>query len=176
MLDRNGHKDGEIVQANELAHITWHTKGQNAAGVGIMLEGNFKGVGHEFGEEGPTEKQKKSLDKLVGYLLESLRLSNQDVYGHYHFGKPACPGEAASGWIEGFRNRMGDQLSNSVSITKTEELQEKLNKLGYDCGKVDGIIGPKTTLAIKNFQRDFQLIVDGIPGPQTRRRLASATQ
>lgn len=46
-------------------------------------------------------------------------------------------------------------------------LQTKLAQLEYDPGKVDGIFGSKTQLAVKKFQKDFGLKVDGIVGEQT---------
>jgi len=46
-------------------------------------------------------------------------------------------------------------------------LQNALNARGYDVGTVDGIFGPATETAVKSFQRDFGLDVDGIVGPYT---------
>lgn len=51
--------------------------------------------------------------------------------------------------------------------TKGEEtgiVQFKLNSLGYNCGTVDGICGSKTDSAIRAFQRDRGLGVDGKVG------------
>lgn len=50
-------------------------------------------------------------------------------------------------------------------------LQEKLNTLGYNCGKVDKIFGPKTLAAVKAFQCANGLGVDGIVGPKTWAKL-----
>ena len=47
------------------------------------------------------------------------------------------------------------------------ELQEMLNARGYDCGKVDGIFGKGTEAAVKAFQRDNGLTVDGVVGRNT---------
>lgn len=57
----------------------------------------------------------------------------------------------------------GDK-GNGVKI-----MQEKLIKLGYSCGKfgADGDFGKDTFNAVKNFQRDHNLGVDGIAGSQT---------
>ena len=168
-------KDGEVIQANELSNITWHTKGQNAVSIGIMLVGNFAGPGHETGTSDPTPEQIQSLSELIEYLKESFKLSNQDIFGHYHFGKPACPGIIVQEWIENYRNDLSD-LPDAVQIEKTvREIQKRLNQLGYACGKIDGVIGIKTMTAIRKFQADNLLVVDGVVGPQTWKKLLAIT-
>ena len=52
--------------------------------------------------------------------------------------------------------------------------QTHLSNLGYYHGKIDGIMGPKTRAAIKQFQREHSLKVDGILGPKTNRALEVA--
>lgn len=47
-------------------------------------------------------------------------------------------------------------------------IQVRLNGLGYKCGVVDGAIGQKTKKAIRQFQADRGLTVDGIAGPATQ--------
>ncbi|MBA6364714.1 peptidoglycan-binding protein, partial [Colwellia sp. BRX8-8] len=42
-------------------------------------------------------------------------------------------------------------------------LQEKLNTLGFDVGKPDGIWGPKSRKAIRLYQLQHNLIADGFP-------------
>lgn len=51
------------------------------------------------------------------------------------------------------------------------ELQERLTELGYDAGRPDGTFGPQTDRALRDFQRDFGLLVDGICGAGTVRAL-----
>ena len=46
-------------------------------------------------------------------------------------------------------------------------LQSELSRLGFDCGKVDGIFGPLTAHALEDFQRNCGLVVDGNCGPVT---------
>lgn len=43
------------------------------------------------------------------------------------------------------------------------ELQRELNRLGFDAGPVDGLMGARTRGAIQAYQRDNQLLVDGQP-------------
>lgn len=59
---------------------------------------------------------------------------------------------------------------------KVKELQEKLIKLGYNCGKfgADGEFGVKTLAAVTKFQREHLLEVDGIAGPETIKALNKA--
>ena len=47
------------------------------------------------------------------------------------------------------------------------ELQSKLESLGYDVGPIDGIFGPLTERAVRKFQKDNDLVVEGIVGQDT---------
>ncbi len=52
-------------------------------------------------------------------------------------------------------------------------VQFRLNALGFGAGPVDGILGPRTSKAITDFQRTYPpLRVDGIPGPKTQAMLS----
>ena len=51
--------------------------------------------------------------------------------------------------------------------------QVNLQFLNYNCGGIDGIEGQKTKQAYRNFQRDFDCLIDGIYGPETDRKLIS---
>ncbi|HET6502136.1 MAG TPA: N-acetylmuramoyl-L-alanine amidase [Amycolatopsis sp.] len=50
-------------------------------------------------------------------------------------------------------------------------LQDRLTELGYDAGRPDGLFGARTEQALRNFQRDYGLVVDGICGSATVRAL-----
>ena len=60
-----------------------------------------------------------------------------------------------------------------VTATQSEnkQIQQRLKELGYYYGNIDGIIGSQSLSAIRNFQRDYGLTVDGIVGPNTLRAL-----
>ena len=47
------------------------------------------------------------------------------------------------------------------------ELQQRLCALGFDTGRVDGIFGDATALALREFQQNSALPVDGIAGGET---------
>jgi g-D-glutamyl-meso-diaminopimelate peptidase len=51
--------------------------------------------------------------------------------------------------------------------TDVMEIQSLLKKIGYNPGPIDGYYGPQTRDAVISFQKDNNLIPDGIIGPQT---------
>lgn len=57
--------------------------------------------------------------------------------------------------------------------TETKYVQYNLNFLGYSVGTADGICGSKTVKAIKSYQADHNLTVDGIAGNATQKSLTS---
>ena len=65
-------------------------------------------------------------------------------------------------WSPGQRMLRGDDVA---------ALQRRLNALGFDAGREDGILGPETEAAIRQFQRNAGLTPDGIFGPQTEKML-----
>lgn len=54
-----------------------------------------------------------------------------------------------------------------------KELQNKLTAAGYDVGGADGIYGNKTAAAVKQYQKDHGLTVDGVAGKNTLSSLNS---
>lgn len=46
-------------------------------------------------------------------------------------------------------------------------VQQALTFLGYSPGAIDGIFGPLTNEAVRRFQADQRIAVDGIVGPET---------
>lgn len=58
-------------------------------------------------------------------------------------------------------------LKTGSSGISVRYLQHLLSKLGYSPGAIDGIFGNKTLAAVKAFQSDHVLVVDGIVGSKT---------
>lgn len=66
--------------------------------------------------------------------------------------------------------RLGDRLlfmrRPMIRGEDVAELQSRLNSLGFDSGKVDGIFGPNTEAAVIDFQHNRYLAEDGKVGPE----------
>lgn len=83
--------DGSVHKANPHSATAWHCRGQNSKSVGVMVAGDFSGEGHE-GTAEPSPLQLRNLNLLLDQLVTELQLTNDNIYGHENFGKPACPG------------------------------------------------------------------------------------
>ncbi|MBD7936043.1 spore cortex-lytic enzyme [Cytobacillus sp. Sa5YUA1] len=55
------------------------------------------------------------------------------------------------------------------------ELQARLQYLGFYNGKIDGVFGWGTYWALRNFQYEFGLDIDGLAGSSTKNKLVSAS-
>nr|WP_227001933.1 spore cortex-lytic enzyme [Virgibacillus necropolis] len=56
------------------------------------------------------------------------------------------------------------------------ELQSRLQYIGFYNGKIDGVFGWGTYWALRNFQYEFGLEVDGMAGLTTRQKLVDTTE
>ncbi|MDR3449267.1 MAG: peptidoglycan-binding domain-containing protein [Alphaproteobacteria bacterium] len=63
-------------------------------------------------------------------------------------------------------------VSKGSAIVKVA--QRHLSNLGYYNGSIDGLMGPATKRAIKQFQREHELKADGVLGKKTNAALARA--
>ena len=72
---------------------------------------------------------------------------------------------------------LGDRLLGRGSTgSEVKELQSKLAQLGYGVGTVDGKFGAKTESAVRSFQKDHGLRVDGLAGAQTIKEVKRLTE
>ena len=66
--------------------------------------------------------------------------------------------------------RLGDRLlflrRPMLRGDDVAELQSRLDALGFDTGKPDGIFGPQTERGLRDFQLNRGLAIDGVSGPE----------
>lgn len=74
----------------------------------------------------------------------------------------------------GYSDRYG---TRTLKIRSTgnfvRNMQDDLNKLGYNLGNADGIFGVNTEKAVKNFQKEYGLKADGLFGRMSKEKLYS---
>lgn len=77
-------------------------------------------------------------------------------------------------WEEIVARLNGTSLDTMIHLQTLAGVQMALSALGFDPGTIDGLDGPRTRAAVKEFQRSCGLEADGIVGPKTRAALAVA--
>lgn len=176
-------KNGEASLCNNLEDITWSQGGANRPFpkwqantnyVGICFQGDFSGGGH-IGNNVPSIEQLQTGVKVWQWLSNMLHLSQMDLFGHYHFGKPACPGEDIMKLIEDTRETGLQELLPKSHI----EWQQLLKILGYQLGTsgpnedgVDGSWGKLSKQALINFQKDCGTTISTIQDTVSQQMLA----
>ena len=65
----------------------------------------------------------------------------------------------------------GNGEIESLSLAETKELQQRLAKLGFDVGKIDGVVGAASRQAIRTMQVKYGLPADGYPSAELLSRL-----
>ena len=99
-----------------------------------------------------------------GEVKEDQAVGGANKWTHYAIPKGLyTPEEIRAAHKGGFMRTM----KNGSTGDDVRELQEALTSIGYYCGTADGLFGNLTAYAVKSFQRDNGLTVDGIVGPAT---------
>ena len=125
--------------------------------------GLYKKLGHDL------------IGKTIAQAITNKNINNSDV-------KPTVNNEIKSNntdnWIKRLREECNKQGFSSYPTLKkgargniTKLLQEKLVSLGYNTNGIDGIFGIGTKKAVLSFQKSNGLVVDGIVGQNTWRKL-----
>lgn len=152
-------KDGTVYRGRPENAIGAHVDGYNSVSVGVCAEGDYT-------KETMPAPQKEALICLVRELKK--RYPNARVVGHKDLAKTVCPGSNFP--LDELKNIKEDEdmlLKIGSRGEAVKKLQESLNRLGFNCGAVDGIFGRNTESAVKTFQKAYGLMVDGIAGPAT---------
>jgi hypothetical protein len=84
------------------------------------------------------------------------------------------PLDAYEGEISVGDRKRSIQVGGLEPLHLLRGVQGRLLNLGYSPGPIDGVMGYRTVAAIKAFQADHGLKVDGVVGDETRARLKSA--
>lgn len=75
---------------------------------------------------------------------------------------------------QGPRFRWCLKLGALAPVSEIAGVQARLNNLGFTCGAVDGILGPRTRSALRAFQKSQAMGMTGDNDAATRAALAAA--
>lgn len=187
----------EVYQLWKSSMVTWHAgKRWNRRSIAVGL-GGMHDTRHaprysagQARDPDPLQFE-ATRSVVVEYLVPSLGLTEADVMSHAEAGKPTCPGDVMEAWCYHLRGREVGWLAQERrlwlppdqrtapqqpqlrpdrrSLETWAERQAALVTLGFDVGAtgVDGIFGYLTRSAVRAFQRQRGLVVDGVWGEQT---------
>lgn len=169
--------DGRFVTGRDFGRDPASIKGYNTKAFAVEMLGDFDKGNDRF--EG---KQKDSMIKLARYFDQKGRY----IRFHRENSSKTCPGtgidknefmkEVKGKEVKGEdKLRYGKTLRKGDKGSVVKQLQQDLIALGY--GKymqpygADGSFGAATENAVKAFQKDNKLSVDGVAGPKTQAKI-----
>ena len=169
----------DSIQATEcipLTEVAYHS-GTN--------KGNNTSIGIEICESGDYKQNEENAIDLVAKMLVERGWGTDRLRRHYDWNGKNCPRLIMLYWDD-FKYRIykkiielgGKSVKPILSLGSkgeaVKDLQRNLVKLGYNIGKwgADGDFGNDTVIAVKAFQKDYDLIVDGEVGEKTWTKLS----
>jgi Putative peptidoglycan binding domain len=84
---------------------------------------------------------------------------------------PAC---SSSSHSSSTASSVSSTTNGAAATASNKALQQGLAAVGCYAGPIDGIVGPSTVAAIKNFQKAVGLSPDGVYGAKTQQHLQAA--
>jgi len=145
-------KDG-VVHVMRGNNIGAQCEGYNSISFGIAVEGNYE-----------VEKEMPSA-QFNSLVREIKKFPKLEIKIHKELGNTTCPGRYYP--IENIKIALTmPLLKKGIKNDSVMYLQNTLNKKGYELA-TDGDFGPKTDIAVKDYQAKNGLVVDGIVGFNT---------
>lgn len=163
-------KNGIIYIGRSEKAVGAHCLGYNSVSIGICAEGNFEC--EDMGQE-----QYNSILGLTRCMFSKYGISK--VYGHKELYSTDCPGknfpldrikrEAAGSSCKLIYPGYLMKINSRIKDNNVKAVQGMLISKGYSVGRcgADGYFGEDTFEAVKRFQSNNGLLVDGIVGRDT---------
>lgn len=184
---QNGNLDGTVhyyVDSESIYQTLEHQDGAWAVGDGKGKYGitNNNSINIEIcvNPESDYYKAVEKCEQLAASLLKQYGWGTDRLKRHYDASRKHCPRRILDeGLWDSFVKKtaayMGQTTADKGYLEKGDSgsdvktLQENLIKLGYSCGTAgaDGDFGTGTDKAVREFQADYCLSVDGKAGEQT---------
>ncbi len=176
-------KDGSVWRGRPEDTIGAQAKGANDYSIGVCFEGNYQK------DTAMPAAQLAAGQALIADIKS--RYPGIAVEPHKHFNSTDCPGQyfpfdqlakgeasqPAAPPASGDNNPYAEPtalMSKGSTGEGVRWVQWELNKNKYPVNE-DGIFGADTDATVRSFQKDRNLAVDGIVGPNTRAALKGQT-
>lgn len=174
-------RSGKFYLANDFEDATWSQGTEVIPGdenhryIALCVGGNFSGPGYK-GTQTPTDAQRGNVLTLWAFLKVFLGLKSNQIFGHYSFGKPACPGYQLMMTIEAIHDQR-DWVGGLYNFGTIDGRQKALESLGFLKVKEEqfGIWDLECKGALVAFQRSCGLVADGVWGAKTEAAITTAT-
>ncbi|WP_080333647.1 GH25 family lysozyme [Clostridium botulinum] len=122
-----------------------------------------------FGRDNLDSRVKKYKGWIAHYGVNSPMTTGFTVVGHQYTEDGRINGVTTRVDMNNFTDGIFIGSKNTIKETKEMQIQKMLVTIGYPIGNsgIDGIIGNGTITAIKTFQKDCNLTIDGDVGSKT---------
>lgn len=117
-------------------------------------------AGYSVGKAGADGEFGKGTEDAVRKLQEDYKLTVDGVVGN-----------GTMQVLEALTTKERDYLINGDYGSAVKEIQTQLTTLGYKVGAIDSRFGGATEDAVRDYQEDKKLAVDGVAGAATRKHL-----
>ena len=174
--DNRGIRYGLLLNSSWLASRNYGSPGLNPVGSSVYM-----------GRRKLSSKEifllKSFTDPEMMALVWVITHADELIHEAVHSAGTNMPKVSANRWKElllyqNFEDKLRNNFKTSKSVNEfikfsdraslhserklKEVIQPALTKLGFYQGKIDGLIGPATTKAIKNFERSVSIFPDGV--------------
>lgn len=131
--------------------------------VAILVMGSYTGPGYKGQRMAPSGTQEGNFWKVTNWCKHIFGYGDEGLFGHYHFGKAACPGSYLQRRIEARRSAAADLASD-------RDWQEALLRWDENCLPkygADGAWGRESKTALRRFQCAMKLRQTAMQDPFT---------
>lgn len=168
--------NGNIYEGRGL-NVGAHVAGFNSVSVGVGYQGDFT-------SQQMTSAQLRAGKQLNNWLMSQFGIGKSAIVGHRDLASTSCPGKnfrmaelkggSASSWTKVNGSWTGQTLGNGEYGSPVEQLQNLLYNAYpryLEKSDVDSYFGSVTENAVKSFQSDHSLTIDGLAGRATYNKL-----
>lgn len=150
--------DGSVHAGRPVGTIGAHVAGRNRNTIGVCYVGGVERDG-KTPKDTRTPAQKAALVTVLRRLLGEHR-GIKLISGHHDYAAKACPSFPARDEYRNLTNG-APPSSSPAADERYRYLQKLLAMAGHEFGLIDGIAGPRTRRAIRQFQASKSLPQSG---------------